>query len=189
MWCYYISCLCCVCLFSMNTSSIWLNIVLEALASGLFAVVVFSVIRIFLTEVGYKPREMEIYYLLFITGYYKHWLSYYLGLSDYLSTQWSENISQRVVTKFYTSVGSKFDSSTWVQFFVGVFNYFHKLDTWVVVLLESGLEAIHFVVFGMLIYWATGLRDFWNVFVTGIVLYMVIDFVGWHLPINRLLWF
>ena len=172
-----------------SSSSFWMNIILEALASGLFSVVVFFVIRVFLTEIGYKPREMEFYYLLFITGYYKHWLSYYLGLSDYLNTQWSQNISQRVVSKFYTSVGSKFDSSTLVQFFVSVFNYFHKLDTWAVVLLESGLEAIHFVVFGMLIYWVTGLKNFWNIFVTGIVLYMMIDFVGWHLPINRLLWF
>lgn len=179
----------CVSVCVLMATSIWFNIILEALASGLFAVVVYSILRMILIELGYKIVDVQLYYLLFVTGYYKHWLSYYLGLSDYLSTQLSKNISQRVVTKFYTSVGSKFDSSTWVQFLVGVFNYFHKLDTWVVVLLESGLEAIHFVVFGMILYWATGLRDFWNVFVTGIVLYMVIDFVGWHLPINRLMWF
>jgi len=107
-------------------------------------------------------------------------------LSDYLSTQWSQNISQHVVTNVYSGVGNHMSSSSWLSY---LFSWFRKLDTWAVVLLESGLEAIHFVVFGMLIFWVTGVKDFWNIFVTGIVLYMVIDFVGWHLPINRLLWF
>ena len=169
-------------------TSLWFNIMMEALASGLFAFVVYSFLRMALIEIGYKIVDVHFYYLLFITGYYKHWLSYYLGLSDYLSTKWSEVISKKIASKFYTSVGTKLASSFIFNLFIQVFNYFQKLDTWIVILLESGIEAINFVIFGLLLYYLTGLKDHWNVFVTGIILYMVIDYLGFHMLVNRLLW-
>ena len=163
-----------------------LYIWLEALASGILSVIIYSFVRIINIELGIDISYTPFYRWLFFTGYYKHSLSYFLGLNDYLNTKWAQHFSKNFVDLFYSSIGSKLASSYWGHWFIGIYDWFKKLDNLTVVLLESFLEAISFLLMGMAWY-LVGLRGILNIFVTAISLYMLFEFCGLHFTMNRLL--
>ena len=162
-----------------------LSILIESLATALFSVMIYSVMRILVIEMGFDVRKVSLYYWLFFTGYYKHSLSYFLGLSDYLNTQWSQTLSRRMVALFYSSVGTSLSRSWLGSWLLSVSDWFQKLVPWMVVLMESFLEAFSFVIVGLGLYYGVGLRGIANLFVTSVSLYLWFDWLGLHIPFHR----
>lgn len=130
--------------------------ILESIFVGLYCVIIYTIVNLFLSS-------RYFFSLLLITGFLKHYVGYYLGLHEYYYHYGEQCLKirnkegTRNIRKIVFKTGQK------------------------ILLIQSGIEAILFIIVGYLFHWLfKNLNYYILFFIIGFSLHIMAEFLGIH---------